>query len=181
MSMHVHDPRISGNVFLKGSVLQSSGEQLDAAVTASSPAGVSANAALTLTAADHQGKLILLNQTGGSTVTLPPARGSGLKLSIVVSNDPGATNSHVIQCAAFGEKFVGSLAVIDIASANAMAGRPAASVDDFDTLTLDHGPSGGIQGDVIEIQDMLDGVWAISGVIRASGPTTNPFSAALTP
>jgi len=140
---------------------------------------VGAGSVLAVTIAAHEGRTILLDQTDGSVCTLPAATGSGARFRFFASAAI-ASAAHVVQVAAStDDEFLGVVTQTDTDTADALASYPALPADDFDTITLD-GVDGGVGGDVIEVEDVAAGVWALNANVNGSGTVGTPLSSAIT-
>jgi hypothetical protein len=130
----------------------------------------------TFTAAPaHPVQEYLLDRAAGSTVTLPAALGTGFRYRFRVGTTV-TSNDNIIQAASSSDVMAG--VVIGAADAGSTVnGWEAASTSD--TITLDGSTTGGIRGDFIELVDMKEGVWAVSGIIQQTGTEATPFSAAV--
>lgn len=117
----------------------------------------------------------LFNRAAGSTVTLPAAKGTGFKYRFMVGTTV-TSNSNIIQVANSDDTFKGVI-VGAADSGNTVNGWEAASTSD--TITLNGSTQGGIQGDVIEIVDIAEGVFQVNGIIQQTGTEATPFSAAV--
>lgn len=136
---------------------------------------VAAGATLTLTKATHDGRTIVFNTAAGSVITLPAATGTGAKFRCVVSV-LATTNSHVLACAG-DDMFQGACGIVDTDTGDATIQFAALVGDTFDTITMNRTTTGlAAPGDWVEVEDIVTGVWAVRGVIRASGTVETPFS-----
>lgn len=141
---------------------------------------VAAGGTLAVTEALHDGKTILLDTAAGSVCTLPAATGSGARFRFVVSVD-ATSNSHIIKVAASTDDlFLGSLLQTDTDTTDTLISMPALAGDTFDTITFSNdGTQGGLPGDIIEVEDIAAGTWAIFGHVNGSGSVATPFSSAI--
>jgi hypothetical protein len=147
-------------------------------VTTTGASIVAGGSSLTLTQQLHDGKTILFDTAAGTTLTLPAATGSGTKIRAVVSV-LATSNSHVIQCVGT-DMMQGACGIVDTDSGDATIQFAALVGDTFDTITMNRTTSGlAAPGDWVELEDVVSGVWAVRGVIRASGVVITPFSSAV--
>lgn len=132
-------------------------------------------AALAVDAGVHDGKHILMNSAVLQTHTLPDATGSGVVIRFVVGQVN--TNSYVIQVTGASNIMQGSITMGgDVAG----AANHWSTAADSDTVTLNGTDSGGVAiGDYVELEDVLDNTWAVSGQVSGSGTEVTPFSAAV--
>ena len=136
---------------------------------------VAGGATLTCTQALHDGKTVLLDSLAGTEITLPAASGSGMKLRFLVSVTATSSN-HKISCVGTDE-FVGSLTSIDVDTSDATLAFAAEAGDDFDVITFNRTTQGlAAIGDWVELEDVIAGSWATTGVYRANGTVVTPFS-----
>lgn len=137
-------------------------------------AAVAGGSAITLTIADHSGKLIALDTAAGTTATLPAASGSGAKFRFYVSV-LATSNSHIVKVANATDVFIGMIFSMDDTSDNAVAFAAAATSD---TITLNRTTTGSVsKGEYIEIEDIASGIFLVRGFITNSGTPATPFSA----
>ena len=133
---------------------------------------------LSLTAALHDGRTALFDTAAGTTLTLPAATGSGNRFRCVVSV-LATTNAHVLQCVGT-DMMQGACGIVDTDTGDATIQFAALVGDTFDTVTMNRTTTGlGAPGDWVEVEDVVSGVWAVRGVIRASGAVATPFSSAV--
>jgi len=136
---------------------------------------VAAGGTLTLTKATHDGRTIVFDTAAGSVITLPAATGTGAKFRCVVSI-LATSNSHVLACAGT-DMFQGACGIVDTDTGDATIQFAALVGDTFDTITMNRTTTGlAAPGDYVEVEDIVSGVWAVRGVIRANGSVATPFS-----
>lgn len=139
---------------------------------------VAAGATLSLTKATHDGRTIAFDTAAGSIITLPASTGGGARFRCVVSV-LATTNSHILQCVGT-DMMQGACGIVDTDTGDATIQFAALVGDTFDTVTMNRTTSGlAAPGDYVEVEDIIAGVWAIRGVIRASGVVITPFSSAV--
>ncbi|MCK5609076.1 hypothetical protein KAR91_44790 [Candidatus Pacearchaeota archaeon] len=139
---------------------------------------VPAGGTLTLTRADHNGKTIVFDTAAGSVITLPAATGTGMKFRCVVSV-LATSNSHVLKCVGT-DMMQGACGIIDTDTSDATIQFAALVGDTFDTITMNRTTTGlAAPGDYVEVEDIIAGVWAVRGLIRADGSVATPFSSAV--
>lgn len=120
---------------------------------------VTLSTATSLTAATHGFRTMLLTGTGSALAqTLPAASGSGLRLRFIV----GAVNTsnHIIKVANASDVLKGQIDILDN-DANALTAYAASGSDD--TITLNGTTTGGLVGDLIEVQDIATNIWMVTG------------------
>lgn len=131
-------------------------------------------ATVTLTAADHSGKTLLLDRAAGIVATLPAATGSGNKYRFVVKTVP-TSNAHIVKVANVTDIIQGTAVVVSDNSA-AVLGYAAGAADD--TISLNGTTTGGLKiGDIIELEDTAAGMFVAYVRTNASGTEATPFSA----
>lgn len=135
---------------------------------------VSATAAtLTVTVADHDQKIVVLNRAAGVTVTLPAATGSGAVFRFTVGTAV-TSNNDIIKVADGTDVMQGMLTVTDVADGSTAGfGTVAAS----DTITLNGGTTGGKVGGMITLVDIATDLYAVTGTVVGNGTEATPFSA----
>lgn len=139
---------------------------------------VAAGGTLSLTQATHDGRTIVFDTAAGSVLTLPASTGGGAKFRCVVSV-LATSNSHVLQCVGT-DMMQGACGIVDTDTGDATIQFAALVGDTFDTVTMNRTTTGlAAPGDWVEVEDVIAGVWAIRGVIRANGTVATPFSSAV--
>lgn len=138
---------------------------------------VTLTGATTISEATHEGKTLLLGEVGGNaslTVTLPAATGSGARYRFVVS--VVNTSNYVINASTNGADFVGYIIANSTGDTPDLAQPWPAGAND-NTITLNGSTTGGQAiGDWIEVQDILENEWMVTGLVSASGTEATPFS-----
>ncbi len=132
------------------------------------------DATLTLTAASHDGKVIVLNRAAGVTVTLPAATGSGAQFTVMVGTSV-TSNGYIVKVADATDVMDGIIYAADDTATPAPLVWVTAV--DSDTITLDGSTKGGLIGDTIVLTDIGSNQWAVRGFLKQSGSEASPFSA----
>jgi hypothetical protein len=136
-----------------------------------------AGSTLTLTKINHNNRTIKLDTLTGSTVTLPPATGSGATYKFVVSV-VATSNSHIIKVANAADSMQGYVFTRDDTADAAEAFFAVAGTSD--TITLNRTTTGSVTvGEEITIVDFATNRYHVSGFISNSGDAATPFSAAV--
>lgn len=140
-------------------------------------------ATLTVTAALHAGRTVMLNRAGGIAVTLPAATGTGNKYRFVVQTT--FTGAAQINVANATDYFIGfAINGIDGGTQvphlypTANTGT-VATESDIISLFGTANAQGGIKGQTVEIEDVASAVFQIRSVSDAAGTEATPFSAGI--
>ena len=142
------------------------------AVQAGAPVVASA-ATLTVTAAAHAGRLVVLSRAAGIAVTLPAATGTGNTYRFSFGADV-TSNTTTIKVANASDVMAGALVVTNEADATTTTFGTQATDD---TITCNGGTTGGLAGGIIRIMDVATNVWAVDGVLVGNGSEADPLSA----
>tara|TARA_Y100000034_G_C6651445_1_gene285156 strand:+ start:112 stop:567 length:456 start_codon:yes stop_codon:yes gene_type:complete len=127
-------------------------------------------ASRTLTANDS-GKVLVLSVAGGLTVTLPSAA-PGLNYKFIVGTT--FTTAGLINTAATDELYVGTLMLVDPATATDMNAF-SADVSNDDTIDLGTAAQGWLQGGMFNIVGISDTRWHVDGLLVGDGSLATPF------
>lgn len=142
---------------------------------------------LTLTVADHAGRIIKTNDAS-LILTLPTISAAADPVSSGPAADPNNPNNQGASFYIFIEttatavaiktdgtdKFVGSVSLIDTDSSGAMFGyAPGASND---VINLNGTTQGGIAGSWVKITALTTAKYLVEGVLLASGVPATPFA-----
>ncbi|MEY9782277.1 hypothetical protein [Sinorhizobium fredii] len=130
-------------------------------------------ATLALTLATHAGATVVVDRAAGSTVTLPAAIGSGAKFKLVVKTTI-TSNSLIVKVANATDVMTGTALFGQDAADTAVLFETAATDD---TITMNGSTTGGIKGDIIELEDLASGLWGVTVRGSATGTEATPFSA----
>lgn len=138
---------------------------------------VAAGGTLSATVASHAGKTVLLDTAAGSVVTLPAATGTGAVFTFVVSVT-ATSNSHIVKVADSTDLIHGFIDILDL-DGTTISGYKANGTD-HDTVTMNRTTTGGVIGDVLQVQDIALNTYVILRgkltCVTGSNPAT-PFSA----
>lgn len=128
---------------------------------------------LTASLATHEGKTTVLSKADALAVTLPAASGSGARYRFVIGI-AASGGSYTLAATPTTDVFAG------IALGTDDDGVPAnswATASNSNKITMDGSTQGGKVGDIVEIEDIAAGVWAITNMrITQSGTEATPFS-----
>ncbi len=133
------------------------------------PEPVTTTANLTLTAAEHAGRTVVVNKADGAAITLPAATGTGAVYTVVIGTTV-TSNSTTIKAASASDSFVGRA---DIAA----DGETFRASSGDDTVTMNGTTTGGIAGDTVTVTDIASGTFLVHMAGNASGTEATPFSA----
>jgi hypothetical protein len=156
-----------------GTALAATAAEINAAADMSTRLVSASAATLAVTAADHDGKIIVLNRAAGVTATLPAATGSGAVFRFTVGTAV-TSNSDIIKVADNTDVMSGSLYVTDQAAGT---GTEFSTTTTSDTITMNGSTTGGLAGGVLTLIDIATNLYAVQGNIIATGVEATPFSA----
>ena len=128
---------------------------------------------LTITQATHAGRMVTLNRAAGIAVTLPAATGTGSVYRFLIGTTV-TSNATTIKVANATDVMTGSALVISDDAAAVLGYKTAASSD---TVSFNGSTTGGILGDVVEVEDVGAGLFRVTVVSSATGTEATPFSA----
>jgi len=135
---------------------------------------ISVGSSKTLNQGDHGNRTLKLDTAAGSTAILPPATGSGLTYTFVVSV-LATSNSHIIKVANAADAMQGLIFTRDDTSDGAAAF--AATAGTSDTITLNRTTTGSVViGETIRVTDFAANRYQVEGFIANSGTPATPFS-----
>lgn len=164
----------TGGVFqIAGTTVAASAAELNRVAQLSSRIISSTAAALTISLASHDSKVVVLASTHTQTLTLPTASGSGASYHFVVSAT-GTDGSKIIKVGSTLDNMTGQC-VINSTSTTVVAGFLTTATDD--TITLNNTTTGGILGTEIEIIDVATNLYKVRVTANMSGSEATPFSA----
>ena len=130
-------------------------------------------ATLSIDEAIHEGKTVTLNRAAGIAVTLPAATGSGAGYRFFVGTTV-TSNTTTIKVANSSDIMVG--AAIQAADAGNTSNMFETAATD-DTITFNGSTTGGIKGDLVELEDIAANTWSVRVIGAATGAEATPFSA----
>ena len=128
---------------------------------------------LTITAAAHANRTVVINSTAPIAITLPQATGTGNKYRFFVGVAATGTAS-TIKVANATDVMAGYAYAVTTTSDNAEAFKTSATSD---TVSLNGTTLGGVVGDVVEITDVKTGVFSVMAFTAPTGTEATPFSA----
>jgi hypothetical protein len=118
---------------------------------------------------------IVASRAAGIVMTLPASTGNGTKFKIEVQTTI-TSNSLIVQVANATDVMTGTALVAQDAADTAVIFETASTSD---TITMNGTTTGGIRGDIIELEDVAAGFWSVSITASATGTEATPFSAAV--
>lgn len=133
------------------------------------------DAAFSVSRLKHHNRTVLLSRAAGQAIALPPAIGDGTKLRFVVETT--ITSNATVFSAARAADVMAGVAMNAADAGNTVVAFETAA--DSDTISLNGGTTGGIRGDVIELEDVADGLWSVNIRGAGTGTEATPFSAAV--
>lgn len=128
---------------------------------------------LTATHEGHGDRVVTLNRAAGIAVTLPVARGSGMRFTFIVGTTITSNTTTIKVPDASG--VINGNAIQSQDAGATLQMWEAASTDD--TITLDGTTRGGIKGDRIDLIDIATNTWQAVVTTAATGTEATPFSA----
>lgn len=128
---------------------------------------------LTITAAAHAGRTVRIDSAAPVAITLPQATGTGNRYRFVVGVAATGTAS-TIKVANATDVMRGYAFCVTTTSDNAEGFKTSATSD---TISLNGTTLGGVVGDIIEIEDLLTGVFSVRMFTAPTGTEATPFSA----
>jgi hypothetical protein len=158
----------SRGAYITGTQLRSGIGDQGTAVAVSSGA-----TALAVTAADHAGRVVVLNNTAPIAVTLPTATGSGAMFRFMIGV-AATTTSSTIKVGNATDVMKGiALACVTTTNALNMFLTSATS----DSIALNGTTKGGFAGDQVNITDVASGIYSVISFCNTSGTQVTPFVA----
>lgn len=127
---------------------------------------------LTVTKLLHDNRTVTLNRAAGIAVTLPAATGSGSRYRFFIGT---TITSNTTTIKVVGDDTMSGVALIDEAGGATAGSWPTAS--DTDTITFDGSTTGGILGDLVELEDVAADKWHVRITGTTSDTEATPFSA----
>ena len=131
---------------------------------------------LAVTLASHEGKTVVLNRSAGMTIALPAATGTGGRFRFVVGTV--STTGYVFSTTPTTDTLNGVVNTLSDDSNNVIGyNSTPTGGSNSNTFTINGTTKGGASvGDIIELEDINAGNWAISAHLTASGSEVTPFS-----
>lgn len=132
--------------------------------------------ALSLTQTEHADRVLLVNtnSTVANTFTMPEATGSGNVY--VIENNIAQTQGSIVIAALTTDVLDGRVWAVDTTAVSDDTASFATSATS-DKISLNLTTTGGLRYDRIELTDVADATWRVSGITYGSGNLVTPFSA----
>jgi len=132
-------------------------------------------ATLSLTVAAHDSRTVTVNKADGATITLPAAAGTGGRFRLIVGTTITSVGL-VVQVANASDVMTGAAWITQDAADTVVAFEAAGTSD---TITMNGTTTGGIKGNIIEVEDIATNLWLVRVMGSATGTEATPFSAAV--
>lgn len=117
----------------------------------------------------HIDTVCVIDRAGGFAITLPEATGSGdvyrfyVKTTLTADCTIAALTTDILQGA--------------VMIATDIAGVTCPATATSDKLTMNGSTTGGLLGSYVEVKDVVDGAWHVTGALVSSGAEATPFAA----
>lgn len=161
--MHIHDASAVAIMKMTLATLRAHMHSGVVAATAST---------LTVTAAGHAGRTVVLDRAAGIAVTLPAATGTGYVYRFI---NKTTVTSNTTTIKVVGDDTMTGGAIVLQDGGDTMVGFETAA--DSDTITWNGTTTGGVKGDIVELIDIAADLWSVSVRQSATGTEATPFSA----
>lgn len=122
---------------------------------------------------DHDDKTVVVDAAAGCAIRLPAANGSGMRVSILIGTTI-TSNSTTIKVANATDILVGNAIQSQDSGATLQMFETAA---DSDTISFNGSSTGGIKGDLVQLQDIRAGFWSVLVIAAGTGSEATCFSA----
>ena len=153
---------------------------------------VDADSSISLTVADHAGRIVHNDAAGAVTYTLPATNANSdsavagpgadfnnlnnVGATIEIFSSITKTGDLVVQVANATDVMVGSAVFIDDSSDNVVGFETASTSD---TITLNGSTTGGVTFAKVECTVLASGKWKVDVISGCTGTPATPFSAAV--
>lgn len=165
-----------------GTLLTATATELNRIADQSARTVTETTATLAVTVAAHDGKTIVLDRAGGIAVTLPDADAAavGAKFRFIVKTT--FTGAASIKSSRSADIMIGH-AIMGNNSDNTVVNWQATAADTFDTIDLlgTSNSTGGMAGQVMEIECIAANTWFVKIVGDAAGTEATPFANTVAP
>jgi hypothetical protein len=164
-----------GTLYQNGGKINASGGEIDRACRLLTRNVNVTTSTLTVSTSSHDSKTVSLNRASGIAVTLPAATGSGTRLKFIILT---TITSNTTTIKVTGNDVMIGNAIICNDTDNSVSGFETEA--DSDTITFNGSTTGGIRGDIVELEDIATDTWFVKVVGSATGSEATPFSATVT-
>lgn len=145
--------------------------EINAVADASARIVATTATALTITAALHAHKVVLVNSAEPIAITLPLALGTGDRYTFVIGVSATGTD-HTIKVASAADVLTG---VALLANTDATEVSGFATTSGSDTISMDGTALGGVRGARIELIDIETGAFQVTMTGKADNAVATPF------
>ncbi len=152
--------------------LTATSDEINATSDVSTRTVATTSTQITVTAAVHADRDLVLNSTHTTTVTLPAASGSGNRYIVSVGVS-GTDGSKIIKVANTTDAIRGGSVAVNTQAT--ILTFTATATDD--TITMNNTTTGGLIGSKVEILDIAAGVFLAQVLTITTGNPATPFSA----
>lgn len=168
------DIESGGSLEIAGTQITATATEINNAADASGRIVNCTASTLTVTEAEHNFKTIVLDRAGGIAVTLPAAAAGLLFRFIVKTTFTGAATIKSVS----GADIMIGYALMGNNSDNTVVSWPAVAADTYDTIDMlgTSNSTGGMAGQVIEIEGLAANLWYVRITGDAAGTEATPFA-----
>lgn len=167
----------AGGVFIPGDPPPSTNQNLINPIINAAP--VTSGGNLTLAAALHDHRPVVINAAAGATVTLPPATGSGAVFMVWIGTTL-TSGTFALKVANSSDYMRGAAYTVGAAAGSFLTANSGTVATESDTITFNRSTTGlGTIGDYVEAIDIAANVWSVECEYASSGTAATPFSASV--
>lgn len=134
---------------------------------------VAITAAITLSDPTHEGKLCVVNSAAGIAITLPASTGAGARYRLFIGTT--VTSSATTIKVANASDIMAGVALQAADGGSTVNAWETGATDD--TISFNGTTTGGVKGDMVELEDVALNVWFVRITGSATGTEATPFSA----
>jgi len=168
----VHDGLTKG-LKLGGVLVTATAAEINRVASVSSRIVTTTAATVTMSAAVHDSKILVVNKANGCALTLPAATGSGSWFRVFIGTTI-TSSATTIKVANASDTMVGFGTIFQDGGDTALHFEIGGTND---TLTFNGSTSGGIKGDMIELVDIAANLWYVREILSGTGAEANNTSA----
>lgn len=166
------DIESGGSLKLAGTAVAATALEINRAADLSARIVNTTATGLALTLAAHSDRTVTLNRAAGQALTVPVAAGTGGRYRLFVGTT--VTGTTTIKVTTTGETMHGVALIAADGGNSLVAFETGASAD---TITLNGTSTGGVKGDLIELEDVAANVYFVRVTGSATTTEATPFSA----